>query len=441
MRPVELMEVLEARERRVRRQQELLDQFGKPLVCFTMNIAGPVKNSDLIAWGFRHGCGRLKQQLERVKARVLHQEVRSEVTGNEAFYVVDLNPGKLKALMVELEEGLELGRLYDLDVLGPDGRKMERMQQRCCIICGAPGKACARSRAHSVEALQEKTNALLRTARLRWEREKLGELACRALLYEACTTPKPGLVDRNNSGSHGDMDLFTFLSSTSALQPYFIKCAAIGQQTALRPPAETFAALRWPGKEAELRMLEATGGINTHKGAIFTLGVLCGAMGRLGYTSWSDKAAVLRECAAMTRGLTQRELHTGPAQTAGEKQYLRYGITGVRGQIEAGLPTVLQYGLPILEAGISKGKSLEEAGCAALLSLIAHTEDTNLIHRGGLAAQEWASVQAAALLAQSPDPSAESLRALDDAFIAKNLSPGGCADLLAVCYFLHFLKT
>ena len=439
MRPVELMEVLEARERRVQRQNELLQRFRAPLVCFTMNIAGPVKNSDQILWAFRFGCRLVRRQLDRCRIKLLCLETYEEVTGNEACFAAEADPVRLKQLMVELEEKLELGRLFDLDVLTPEGRKLERNTERCCLICGARGKSCARSRTHTVEELQNKTQAIIKAARMRWKQDTVSELACRALLYEACTTPKPGLVDCRNSGSHTDMDLFSFLSSAASLQPYFAGCVQIGMETAGQSPAATFDALRWPGKFAELRMLEVTNGVNTHKGAIFTMGVLCGALGRLDDRVWNDPACILRECAAMTCGITERELiadQTG--ETAGEQLFCRFGAMGVRGQMEAGLPDVLNSGLPVLERELQKGCSIETAGCTALLSLIAAAEDTNLLKRGGQDGLKWAAEEAERLLENAPDR--RMLEALDDAFIAKNLSPGGAADLLAVCYFLYFLK-
>ena len=438
MRPVELIEVLQARDRRVNRQQELLRQYGCALICFTMNIAGPVKNSDEIRWGFRYGCKLVRRQLDRIKAKLLHWEECNEVTGNEAFFVVDADADRLKQLMVELEDNLELGRLFDLDVLTVDGRKLERSVERCCLICGAPGKACARSRAHSVPELQEKTRGILENAHERWKQETVAELACRALLYEACTTPKPGLVDCRNSGSHRDMDLYSFLSSAAALQPYFASCVKIGIETRSQSPQDTFAALRWPGKLAELRMLEVTGGVNTHKGAIFTMGILCGALGRLDDALWQEPVNVLWECAEMTSGVTSRELQSvQSAETAGERLYEKFGATGIRGQVEAGLPAVLHHGLPVLEQELLKGCSLEEAGCSALLALIAQTQDTNLLKRGGPEGQQWAAEQAERLLGSSDR---KLLEELDHAFIQRNLSPGGAADLLAVCYFLHFVK-
>lgn len=439
--PVTLPELLAAREARVRTQEQLLTRHKVPLICFTMNIAGPVKTSPLICRGFRLGCRLLEQQLLRLKAPVLEQRCDEADTGCEAFYAVDLPAEELKEMTVELEEGTALGRLFDLDVLQPDGTKLGRPVERACLICGRPGRACARSRTHGVEELQAKTTELLEQALAEYDRETVGELAVRALLYEVCTTPKPGLVDRSNNGSHRDMDMFTFLSSASALGPYFRRCARIGQETACKAPEETFRALRVPGKLAEGAMLAVTGGVNTHKGAVFTLGILCAALGRLERSMWADPAAMAGQCAAMTRGLVARELAgltEETARTAGERLYVRYGVTGIRGQLEAGLPAVLHHGLPAMERALARGEGLDAAGSQALLALIAAAEDTNLMARGGVEAQRDAAAEAAGLLARKPDRNC--LEALDHRYIACNLSPGGSADLLAVCYLLHFLR-
>lgn len=434
VRAVTMMEILDARERRAQKQAALLGQYQRPLICFTMNIAGPVKVTPLIERGFHHGCRELELQLQRVRGTVLHREILVQPAGCEAYYVTDLSAHQLKQLTVELEEASELGRLYDMDVLDADGKKLDRAGERTCLICGQPCRACARSRAHTVEQLQSRTNRILQDSMARLDRETAAELACRALLYEVCVTPKPGLVDRINSGSHRDMDLFTFMNSTAALWPYFVRCVQIGQETADRPAEETFQRLRDSGKQAERAMLAATGGVNTHKGAVFSMGVICGALGRLERRAWRCAETVLQVCAAMTRGLTARELGRLTAQTAGtagERHYVQHGATGIRGQMEAGLPAVANHGLPILEQELAAGKSKDEAGTAALLALIAAAEDTNLLTRGGPEGQRWA-VEAV--------QSQRDLYALDQAFIERNLSPGGCADLLAVCWLLHFLR-
>lgn len=440
---VELIQMLEARDRRVARQRELLEQYGLPLVSFTMNIAGPVKNSPSIRRGFRLGRVLLLGQLERIKAPVLFSEEVDYDTGCEGFYVVDLDPAALKAITCDIEEHADLGRLFDLDVLPPDGAKLERTSPRRCLICGRPARACARSRTHTVSELQAKTHELLETAINRHDAETAASLAVRALLYEVCTTPKPGLVDRSNNGSHRDMDIFTFMSSSAALWPYFARCVRVGRSTAARPAPGTFAALRFPGKLAEADMLLATGGVNTHKGAIFTLGLACGALGRLERESWGDPGLILSQIAAMTAGSVEKELAgltEETARTAGQRFYLRYGVTGVRGQAEAGFPTALEFGLPTLEKGLAQGKTLDEAGCAAMLNLLAHTDDTNMISRGGIDLQREKAAQLTELLAGTPYPGKAALDALDRDYMEKNLSPGGSADLLALCYLLHFLK-
>ena len=442
---VTLLEMLEARERRAAKQQVLLSAYDKTMICFTMNIAGPVKNSSLIRRGYALGKRLLRQQLEVAGIPVTYFEEIQKKTGNEAIFLLDTDPLAVKAITVEIEDHAPVGRLFDMDVLCPNGRKVDRQElglpDRRCLICGGPAQVCARSRTHTVAELQEKTWEILRHAQDAADSTDAARLATQALLYEAATTPKPGLVDRNNSGSHRDMDFLTFQASAAALYPYFAQCVEIGRERL--DAQETFRRLRLPGKLAEGEMLRATGGVNTHKGAIFSMGILCGALGRLERTQWSDPDTVLAECAAMTRGLVSRDyanLTPETAKTAGQKLYLQYGITGVRGQAEAGFPAVLNIGLPKLEAALAAGKSINEAGCVALLAMLAQTVDTNMIHRGSFdIQQEWAK-KLAALLENEPFPSKETLEALDEVFIERNLSPGGTADLLAMVYMLHFLK-
>ena len=185
-------------------------------------------------------------------------------------------------------------------------------------------------------------------------------------------------------------------------------------------------------------MYRATNGINTHKGAIFLMGILCGALGRLDTVKWSDSGAILTECAAMTGGLTETECSADRTTTAGEQFFAAHGIRGIRGEVEAGLPTVRDYGFPALNRALAEGYTLEEAGCRTLLAMMAVAEDTALLHRGGVEGWEAVKTQAAALL--QIGVTTQALEQMDDAMIQRNWSPGGCADLLAVCYFLHFLQ-
>ena len=445
---VSLLEMLDARERRARRQQELLEQYHKPLICFTMNIAGPIKDSPLIRRGFARGQQLLRQQFFRAKLSPLHTDAHCEATGCEAFYVLDADPLVIKKFTTDIEDATPLGRLFDMDVLRPDGTKVDReelsLSGRRCLICGGPAKECSSRRIHTVAELQAKTTEILTDTMDTLDAATAAQQAVRALLYEVTTTPKPGLVDRRNSGSHTDMDSFTFMSSAAALYPYFEACAKVGRETMDRHAPETFAALRPLGCEAEGEMLDATNGVNTHKGAVFSIGITCAALGRLDRALWSDPARVLDEVKAMTRGLTEwdfRNVTEENAVTAGQKLYVQYGITGVRGQVESGLPVVLHHGLPVLEKGLKLGYDINRAGCAALLEILAHSTDTNIIARSNRERQRALTKMLSELLARMPYPDETVLTELDECFMAENLSPGGSADLLALTYLLHFFKT
>ena len=438
-----LPEILDAREKRVEKQKQLLSEYGQPLLCFTMNIPGPIKLDRDIRLGFYVGCRLLDDALRGIK--LLHREEEVAVTGCTAWYVVQLPARQLKELAMDLEDTDLIGRLFDMDVLDTDGSKLSREDmgkpRRKCLLCDKDAAVCASRRAHGLEQLTDRTGFLLYMAARQYHCEYIAVRAWLALQQEVSTTPKPGLVDRNNKGAHKDMDLRHFFISANALRPYFADCAREGYLTRDLPPEETFRKLRPLGMEAEKTMLEATGGVNTHKGAIFSLGLLCAAAGRVPVEALKPEI-LLQECAAMTKGLVERDLGGVTAEsaaTAGEGLYARYGITGIRGQAEAGFPAVREVGLPMLRQGLREGLSLNDAGCATLLHLLCAAVDTNLIKRGGRELARWAQLEVGQLLRATPYPAPDAIAAMDQAFIAKNLSPGGSADLLALTYFLHFL--
>lgn len=444
MEEVTLQQILDARETRAARQQALLQEYGSALICFTMNIPGPVKSTPRIRRAFALAEQMLLDSLEREGIGLLHRESHRPATGCEGFYAANGAPRRLKQLCAALEDSFPAGRLLDLDVICADGAHISRecleLRPRKCLLCGNDAKVCGRSRSHSIEQLQAETCRLLDEFLNTYDARQIASLAQKALLYEVCVTPKPGLVDRCGSGSHKDMDIFTFLSSAAALSGYFQDCALAGIRTREQSPEETFRLLRALGRTAEAQMYRSTAGINTHKGAIFTLGILCGAVGRAG----ADPAAVSEQCKAMLQGLTRQDfagITIENAQTAGQKLYAQYGITGIRGQAEAGFPAVLQVGLPLLQAALEEGLSLNDASCAVLLHLIACTDDTTLIARSDRATQLAIRQQLRALLQEDPFPDPAAVAALDEQFTEKGLSCGGSADLLAATFFLHFAET
>lgn len=446
MREITLFQILEARERRAAAQQELLRRYEKPLICFTMNIPGPIKHTPLIARGFSLGNALLQHTVETQNVSVLHRHISEADTGCEAFYIVDAPAETLKRICTQIEDGYPVGRLFDMDVLDTDGKKLTRDivggKSRNCIVCGAPGAGCASRRVHSVPELQAAANRLLTHHFAEADAQHYADLVTQSLLEEVHTTPKPGLVDLRNTGSHRDMDVNTFEISAHALTPYFLECVHIGQQTTDLPPAQTFPLLRKAGLEAEKLMYAATGGVNTHKGAIYSMGILCGALGRL----WAPEGTVfslphlLTQCALLVADSVAVDFAQNAGDTAGMRLYNQKGLTGIRGEVAAGFPSVQSISLPAFQAALSQGLDHNDAGAVALLHLIAKVEDTNLYHRGGESGTKFAK-QCAAVLLSGDLPTMAQITSLDDAFIEKNLSPGGCADLLAITYFLDHLET
>ncbi len=440
MAEVTLQQILDSRDERVRKQQNILNQFKYPIISFTMNIAGPVKTSLLIERAFFEGIRLIKESFP--KKRITHQDVNVKVTGCEAIFSVNAKASEIKDICTNIEDNLTIGRLFDMDVIDTNGSKLERKNVRGCLICGAPGKNCAASRTHSVDELQTATKKIIEDYFFLADKKRCSNLAVNSLLDEVHTTPKPGLVDCRNNGSHSDMDIHLFEKSANTLKPYFSKCFSIGKETSALSYDETFALLRKAGISAEKAMYEATGGVNTHKGVIYSMGILCASVGRL----WSpekpfaDASNICSESANIAKNAIRKDFEQIDKSTAGGSLYLHHGLMGIRGEVASGFESVLKFALPQYEILKDKNFTQNDAGTITLLRLIANVKDTNLYHRGGIEGAKYAALTARNLLKYSPEPSKRQIELLDDDFIKHNLSPGGCADLLAITYFLYALN-
>lgn len=259
----------------------------------------------------------------------------------------------------------------------------------------------------------------------------------RALLTEVRLTPKPGLVDIRNAGAHRDMDLASFEASTAVVAPWMEKFFIMGHDTAAVAPEQVLMMLRPVGMACENDMLEATGGVNTHRGAIFAFGLLSAAAGRL--VSKGEPIEQHRLCdqvARFCRGMVMQELSSasGERLSKGEMHFLRYGFSGARGEAESGFLTVRTQALPVFNRMMEETGDSNLALLQTLLHLMAWNDDTNLVSRGGLAGLNYVQQEAQRLLWQGGV--LEALRQFDDDLIARHLSPGGSADLLAVTWFL-----
>ena len=440
MAEVTLNQILNSREERAEKQKNTLNRFHSPLISFTMNIAGPVKTSPLIERAFFEGIRLLDEALENYS--VLYRDINIKVTGCEAIFCVKTNAKKLKDISVQIEESISIGRLFDIDVIDTNGNKLERNNIRGCLVCDAPGRSCAVSRAHSVEELQNTTKIIIENYFFTVDKYLCSSLAVKSLLDEAYTTPKPGLVDCRNNGSHCDMDIHLFKKSAISLKSYFEECFYIGRKTADLPCDKAFYTLQKAGINAEKTMYNVTGGVNTHKGAIYSLGILCASAGRLWTPekNFAEIAQICSESASFVKDTFKKELEQVSSKTHGGRVYKSYGLTGIRGEVASGFCSVLNIGIPCYKKLKDKGFTENYAGCITLLNLISNVKDTNLYHRGGTEGAQYAIQRVVNLLNSTPEPEIEQIELLDEDFICRNLSPGGCADLLAITYFLSSLE-
>lgn len=277
---------------------------------------------------------------------------------------------------------------------------------------------------------------------------EIGSIAYRSLLSEVYTTPKPGLVDRYSNGAHTDMDVHTFEKSAAALQPFFVRAAFEGM-TFPGSAEELFLRLRHMGQKAEADMYAATGGVNTHKGLIFTMGLYCAAAGRCLKESPAcglskeDFEIRLRDVQCeMTGRILAGELallKESPGGTHGVKNLHKYGTKGIRGEALAGYPALWKFALPVMREGIAAGHPTNAVRLQTLLVLMAVTEDSNILSRRGPQALLWTRYQAHDFLRAGgayADDAVDKLIAMDRIFTEKNISAGGCADLLAMAIFL-----
>ena len=261
--------------------------------------------------------------------------------------------------------------------------------------------------------------------------------AVASLHAELALYPKPGLVSLVDSGSHTDMDATTFVRSLFSLRHYFARICRAGIDNA------PFTALKRLGLEAEQRMLRATCGVNTHRGAIFSLGLICAAAGRAHALGGAISAQALQAHLLIAWG-EALGAHTiqNDDHSHGQAAALQHGASGAREEAALGLPSVFHVGLGAMRRTLAGGRSMRHAGIDALFALMTHISDTNVVHRGGPQGAALVRSEAAAFVAAggtgAPGWEADAEQ-IHRRFVAHKLSPGGAADLLAATCLVHAL--
>lgn len=516
--------MLDARERRAWIQRDMLDRSGKIthnpepldmnahnpelpgnycLVCLTLNIAGDIKRTPMTRMLFAEGVHILEQRTLRNKHKpandhnysslltdpayndcnsptgtdsiesgweILETRQIHEVTGDEAFWLIRADGREVKEILEIAEDSFPSARLFDFDVLLPDGSKLSRGISRKCLVCGNPVTECARSRRHGLDAVKAATNKLLRD----FCADAISTAAYSSLLDELYTTPKPGLVDLANTGAHDDMDVPLFELSANTLRPYFRDAALMGIDGC------GMADLRKRGIEAENEMFRATRGVNTHKGMIYSMGLLSAGMGKAlsgdcrccddssqgafpdffgedlisnTLRSGTVIASAVRYASEFAREDAEIFLARSEADpvTNGARALQNYGARGAMGEAADGFPDAiyclnqLKYYNSLIVNNDSKATSVSSIqnvpGVLAFCDGMARLEDTNLLHRGGEEGLSFAREEAARISGLPESKRISEIASLDEEMIRRNLSPGGSADVLALAYFLYRLTT
>jgi triphosphoribosyl-dephospho-CoA synthase len=414
-------DLLEARDARAERVRRALAAGRGPVLALSANLPGPDK--------FRPGTARLLEHaLEALRAAIGLEGVSraSDRAGLFLLAVTRADPATAKRAALALETAAPAGRLLDLDVYAPDGRQADRaslgLPPRACLVCGEPAVDCMRTGRHGAQELQDRAEALLEpwrpAPRVPAPEALAGRLALGAR-RELDLTPKPGLVDRLDRGSHPDLSHAAMRASVDLLPLYYddlLRCAREG-----RPLADSVQA----GARAEARMFQAVGS-NAHKGYIFLSGLTLMAAGG------PDLAEGIARTAAAFFA------HFGATGTHGAQARDRHGLGGIRQEALQGLPAVFRHGLPRYREALDMGWAPERAGHDLMAMLMQRLEDTTAVSRCGLEGLERLKRDGAALqrlLERGEDPG-PALAELNRDYVRTRLTMGGVADCMALVFAL-----
>ncbi|MHB9342025.1 triphosphoribosyl-dephospho-CoA synthase CitG [Fusobacterium polymorphum] len=279
---------------------------------------------------------------------------------------------------------------------------------------------------------------------MKMNNSEVAKLATKALLYEVSISPKAGLVSRLSNGSHKDMDFYTFIDSALSLDEYFSECFVYGQENDFYSPI-FFKNLRDLGKKAEKEMYQATDGINTHKGTIFSMGIIISVLASyLKEVDKIDLKILSEKIKTMCSPLLGELENTNSFSTYGEKAFKNYHLTGARGLALSGYDIVLLDGINKLKE-FTKSLDFETSCILLLFYYISILDDTNIVNRANFETLKEIQRLCKNLYEEnSKSLSKEKIRnemsKLNDIFIEKNISAGGSADLLILTIFIYILN-
>ena len=444
--------LLDHREERVKHQIQLMQEKGtlsSALVTVRINYPG-IEKSNYITDKIIEAIGReIKDYFIQT---IVYEESYKNSEGSLYHFIIDKSPGLVKKDMIYIEDNHPLGRCVDLDVYGFNeegvlsglSRRQEGQPPRKCFLCFKEASICSRSKAHSIDDIKEyfqvKYKSYIKEEALREKLSyDLSQIALKAMVKEVSTMPSYGLVSPTTKGAHKDMDYYTFIDSAFVIIPYIKEMISLGYSC--ESPERIFSAIRPLGKTAEKAMLDATKGVNTHKGMIFLIGIIGAAAGKALYDgksfqSISDIIKIMCSDILQDYDLAKAKV----VKTHGEELYFKYGITGIRGEVKEGLSFIFKEILPLFDSSELKGNELYSH---TLLQLMAAIEDSTIAYRKE--PQELFKVKKRAqeillLGGFKTEKGRKAAECFEEECIKNNISPGGAADLLAAVIFLSEIE-
>jgi holo-ACP synthase/triphosphoribosyl-dephospho-CoA synthase len=437
-----LESILKARDQRAILKGQIALK-GLPSLSLSLNVPGFPKSNSVVRTFFQSCLLDLKFTLNAHRIDIHEKEAITACDATGDFYLVPfsmdhLSLAEIKQICEDFEEKHPLGRFIDVDLNDQQGNTFSSGKSKVCFFCRErPAIECRREKAHDFAELRSfMFTEMAEYGRKQREKrisKKLSSLAQQAILAEISLTPKPGLVDRFNSGSHADMNYQTFIDSTAAISPWFGDLVREGFAFQEDDLTQALPRLRQIGLKMESAMFEATENVNTQKGIIFLMGLSLFACGKLFSNNNHFQAEEFRGIIkGICRDLVQNEMGniSLSGKSHGEKMFLKYGFSGARGEAESGFSTVFNFGLPEL---IQAGKFYDESLIKSFLAIAANNNDTNILFRSN--SEVLNRFKNLCRIAWE-DFNTENYTAVIDVCKQENISPGGSADLLAVTIFV-----
>lgn len=417
--------ILIDREKRMDTIREVISNNNCFVVVVKSNICGDNKN-------IKEANMIKKYFLNEVcnKFDVLDIEFYESYDGN--YYLVKIKQDdevKVKSLLVEIEE-TALGRYIDLDLYTNLEKSITRsdlgLGSRKCVICGEETISCMRSMKHTVDEVLAKTISDIRLEMA----NIIANYSSLSMREEVMAHPKFGLVSEHSNGKHTDMDINTFNASIEAIKPFLVEYALEGYNL----DENSFSRLREIGKRAEVAMFNATNNINTHKGSIFILGFIIPSIIDCIYNN-KDFSNVSQNIKYLAKDIMSDFSNLTKATTYGEEAFLKYNITGVRGEVKEGLVKVFEVVNNFKDYPGNNNQLVLDLLCTFMSFL----NDTVILHTNEVGFLEYVKSVGEEVIEAGGSRTSQGMELIEEytsEFIDANISPGGSADMVIASLLL-----